>query len=107
MGDNKTILFKLKDMELDKIQSFDVVSGSEGYVNGVIFDKNIISRIEVKKYPSTESSDTEDFFITLFMGNLKLGTLVAHEDHVLELYQCSLFPSFTIRKAGSFDYREV
>lgn len=105
MRNIKTILFKIQNMEIDKVQSFDIVRGSKGFINDVQFEEDLISKVEVAKLVF-EKRYPESVFIKLYSGNFKLGTIVADEDYVLEIEEYS-FPTFRIRKAEYYDYKKV
>jgi hypothetical protein len=104
MSSNK-ILLKL-DTEVDKIQSFDLIKGSTISANGIIYEKDIISRVEVVKREFSDSS-CKTFFIHLFMGNFQLGSIVAGEDYIIEVDNDKAFPRYDIRKAEYFDYKDL
>ncbi|MCT8978683.1 hypothetical protein N4T77_19005 [Clostridium sp. CX1] len=102
----KTILLKVKDMEADKVQSFEIAQGSEGNINGVYLNRNLISRVDVIKRESSGMLP-ESVFIKLYSGNFELGTIVSTEDYVLQLNEDDLSPKFYIREAKSYDYRNL
>ncbi|ADL52166.1 hypothetical protein [Clostridium cellulovorans] len=97
----KSVLFKVVEMKVDEVHSFEIGQSVQVSVNGNRFSQKIVSRIEVVK---REFDDKANIFIDIFMGNLNLCTVIAREDYILDIYEGSSYKDYVLRKAEDFDY---
>lgn len=100
--DEEKRLFVLKDMKVDEVHAFDLESKSDLRINDIMYSDNIVSKVEFIRH---EFSTGPALFIHIFMGNLRVGTIVSsEEDYVLKKNCQRLY--YEIRKAEKYDYSE-
>jgi len=96
-----TILFKLKDMKVNEIHSFDIRENQIVSINRNRFSEKTISRVEIVKYSFEGMKDS--IFITAFMGNLKLCSFITTKDCIVDIDKMGAFEYYEISKVESFD----
>lgn len=94
-------LLKYADIKLDVLESYDVSAMASVTLNNVTFEEGLISKINFIKHTPKDGSN--NLFITLYMGNINVATVVTTNDYVIE-QDNGKYPSYWIREAEKYDY---
>lgn len=94
-------LLKYDSMKIEVLESYNVNSLAKVTLNDVMFSEGFISKIDFIKHTFKDGSDS--LLIKLYMGNIRVATIVTNDDYVIEV-EDNEFPSYWIRKAKDYDY---
>lgn len=101
--ENNKIIINFKNMVPDKTIVVNTENDSTVKIDETRFAENFISRIEFIKH---KFSDGYDLLIIAYTGHMKLATVAAHENYVVEIDKdkANIFSYVYVRKANSCDY---
>lgn len=104
MNHNKALI-NFESMDIDKAIIINTENNSTVKIDETRFAENFISRLECVKH---KFSDGYSLLINAYTGHMKVATVAAHENYVVEIDKdkANVFSYVYVCKACSYDYSE-